>query len=159
MMSKWRPHTTGILVSGVVLILIALVASYMATNFQPKTEVRLGSGVFNVRLADTEPARAQGLSGTSKLGANDGLLMVFDTDAAHGIWMKDMKIPIDIIWMNSNKKVIYIVTDAAPELGDTKTYAPNAPARYVLEVPSGAAKKAAIKIGDPAVFDESRASQ
>ena len=93
-MSKWRPHTTGVLVSGLVLILIALVASYMATNFQPKTEVRLGSGVFNVRLADTEPARVQGLSGTAKLGAHEGLLMVFEADAPHGIWMKDMNIPL-----------------------------------------------------------------
>lgn len=153
-MSIWRPHTTGIVIIGLVLILVALVASYVAANFQPKTEVRLGSsGVYNVRLADTAESRAQGLSGIQKLGANEGLLMVFEKDGQHGIWMKDMMIPIDIVWMNNEKKVIYIVTDAAPELGDTKEFKPTAAARYVLELPAGSAKKASIKIGDTATFE------
>jgi len=152
-MSIWRPHTTRIVIGGLVAILIALVVSYAYSHFQPTTEVRVGSGVFNVKLANTEPARLQGLSGKAKLEANEGLLMVYETDAQHGIWMKDMKIPIDIIWMNSDKKVIFIVTDAAPELGETKTYKPKSPARYVLEVPAGTVKKSAIKIGDIATFE------
>lgn len=152
-MSIWRPHTTGIVIGGLVLILIALVASYASANFQPTTQVRLGSGVFNVQLADTEAGRIQGLSGVEKLSSNGGLLMVFDTDAAHGIWMKDMKTAIDIIWLNKDKKVIYIVTDASPELEDSKTFKPSSPARYVLEIAAGAAKKSAIKVGDTAVFE------
>ena len=151
-MSIWRPHTTGIVVGGLVLILVALVASYIAVNFQPTTQVRLGSSVFNVQLATTEPAREQGLSGVEKLAKNGGLLLVYEKVGIHGIWMKDMKLPIDIIWMNSEKKVIYIVTDASPELDITKTYLPKSPAKYVLEIPAGAAKKSAIKIGDTAVF-------
>jgi len=153
-MSIWRPHTTGIFIGGLGIILVALVASYMATHFQPKTEVRLGAGVFNVRLATTEADRVQGLSGVDKLSSDEGVLMVFDdahTDT--GIWMKDMKIPIDIIWMNNDKKVIYIVMDASPELGESKTFRPNSVAKYVLEVPAGTAKKSAIKIGDTAIFD------
>jgi len=151
-MSIWRPHTTGIVVGGLVLILVALVASYIAINFQPTTQVRLGSSVFNVRLATTEPAREQGLSGVEKLARNAGLLMVYEKAGAHGIWMKDMKIPIDIIWMNSDKKVVYIVTDASPELGESKTFIPSSSAKYVLEIPAGSVKKSAIKIGDTAVF-------
>lgn len=153
-MSIWRPHTTRIVVIGLMLILVAIVASYVVTNFQPTKEVRIGAGVFNVRVAQTEASRIQGLSGVEKLNSNEGLLMVFDRNDTHGIWMKDMKIPIDIVWMNSDKKVIYIVTDASPELGDSKTYKPKTAAKYVLEIPAGAAKKSAIKIGDTAVFDE-----
>jgi uncharacterized membrane protein (UPF0127 family) len=152
-MSKWRPHTTGIVIGGLVLILVALVVSYMFRNFQPSSEVRLGSGVFNVQLATTDAARIQGLSGVDNLGANGGLLMIFQSDDKWGIWMKDMKIPLDIIWMNNEKKVIYIVTDASPNLGTSKIFTPVDPARYVLEVSAGTVKNAGIKIGNSAVFN------
>lgn len=151
-MSKWRPHTTGILTGGLVVVLVALVASYIVTHFQPTTEVRVGSAVFNVRIADTDTAREKGLSGVENLGPMDGLLMVFQGDGTWGIWMKDMKVPLDIVWLNDEKKVIYIVTDASPALGISKTFVPNEPARYVLEVIAGSVKKAAIKIGDPVSF-------
>lgn len=151
-MSKWRPHTTGIVIAGLVLILVALVASYMLRNFQPSTEVRIGSGVFSVQLATTDTERIQGLSGVDRLNANGGLLMIFPSDDTWGIWMKDMKVPLDIVWMDSDKKVIYIVKDASPDIGTSKTFAPEDPARYVLELPAGAAMKAGVKIGSIATF-------
>jgi len=152
MNNKWRPHTTGIVIGGLVLILVALVASYMVRNFQPSSELRVGSGVFSVQLATTDADRLRGLSGVDHLDANKGLLMIFDTEEQWGIWMKDMKIPLDIIWMNNDKKVIYIVTDASPDLGTSKTFKPNDSARYVLEVPAGTVKTAGIKIGNDATF-------
>jgi uncharacterized membrane protein (UPF0127 family) len=151
-MSQWRPHTTGIVIGGLVLILVALVASYMLRSFQPSTQVRLGSGVFSTQLATTDAARKQGLSGVTHLDPNGGLLMVFPGDDEWGIWMKDMNIPLDIIWMNNEKKVIYIVTDASPDLGTSKIFKPEKPARYVLEVPAGTVKNAGIKVGDSATF-------
>ena len=152
-MNKWRPHTTGIIVSGLALILVALIVSYMFRNFQPSTEVRVGSGVFSVQLATTDVARVKGLSGVDHLNANGGLLMVFQSDDRWDIWMKDMKIPLDIIWMNNEKKVIYIVTDASPNLGTSKIFKPADAARYVLEVPAGTVKSAGIKVGNLATFN------
>lgn len=151
-MSKWRARTTGIISGGLVLILVALSVSYMSRNFQSPTELRLGSGVFNIKLATTETARIQGLSGVDYLAANAGLLMVFPGDDQWGIWMKDMKIPLDIIWMNNDKKVIYIVTNVSPDLGTSKTFQPEDPARYVLEVPAGTVKNAGIRAGSVAIF-------
>ncbi|RWZ78238.1 MAG: DUF192 domain-containing protein [Candidatus Microsaccharimonas sossegonensis] len=151
-MSKWRPHTTGIVIGGLVLILVALVASYASRNFQPSSDLRLGSGVFTIQVATTDAARIQGLSGVDSLNANQGLLMVFPSDDTWGIWMKDMKVPLDIIWMNNEKKVIYMVTDASPDLGTTKTFKPKDSARYVLEVPSGTVKNAGIQVGSLATF-------
>lgn len=156
-MSRWRPHTTGIFIGGLVLILVALVASYAYRNFQPSSELKLGSGVFSIRLAATDEARIQGLSGVDHLNANQGLLMVFPSDDEWGIWMKDMKIPLDIIWMDHEKKVIFIVTDASPDLGTSKTFTPKDPARYVLEVPSGTVKNAGIQVGSLATFTETGA--
>jgi uncharacterized membrane protein (UPF0127 family) len=150
--NKWRPHTTGIVIGGLALILVALVVSYMFRNFQPSTEVRLGSDVLNAQVVTTNAARIRGLSGVDHLDANGGLLMVFQSDDKWDIWMKDMKIPLDIIWMNSDKKVIYIVTNASPDLGTSKTFKPETPARYVLEVPAGTVMSAGIKIGNTATF-------
>jgi len=151
-LGRWRPHTTGILVGGLVLVLVALVALYMLNNFRPTTDVKISASVFKARLATTESERAQGLSGVEKLGANEALLMVYDSDSKWGIWMNNMKIPLDIVWLDSDKEVVYIVTDASPELGTTKTFKPKDAARYVLELPAGTVKKSAIKIGDEAAF-------
>lgn len=153
-MSTWRPHTTGVLIGGLVLILIALVTSYMVQNFHaPTTQVTLGSGVFASRLATSEISRDKGLSGMSKLDPNSALLMVFDTSDTWGIWMKDMKIPIDIVWLNAEKKVVYIVMNASPDLGTSKVFKPTDPAKYVLEIPAGTVKTAGIKVGNTAQFD------
>jgi uncharacterized membrane protein (UPF0127 family) len=151
-MSKWQRSTTGILVAGLALVLVALVASFAVTNFQPKTEIRLGSAVFNVRLATTSAQRDKGLSGVRILNSSDGLLMVFSSDDKWAIWMKDMYVPIDIVWLDSEKSVVHIVTDASPELSTTKTFVPKADARYVLEVPAGTVKRSSISIGTVATF-------
>jgi uncharacterized membrane protein (UPF0127 family) len=63
-------------------------------------------------------------------------------------------VPLDIVWMNNEKKVIYIVTDASPDLGTSKIFKPQEAARYVLEVPSGTVKSAGIQIGAVATFNE-----
>lgn len=148
----WRPSTTIILIIGVVLILIGLVVSFALTTFKPTTQVRLGSGVYSLWLADTNAARVQGLSDIEKLHLNGGLLMAFDSNGTHGIWMKDMNFPLDLLWLDSDKKVVYIVKNAPPEDPARTVYIPKDPALYVLELPAGSVQKAGIKTGDTAAF-------
>lgn len=152
MIRAWRTHTTVILVTGVLLLIIASAIAFILTTFQPKTEVRLGDGVFSVSLANDEAERIKGLSGVAALGPQEGMLFDFDTEGKWGIWMKGMKIPIDIVWLNNDREVVHIVRNAPPELGDTKTYTPKADARYVLEIAGGAAAQNGITIGDRALF-------
>lgn len=148
----WRRSTTIILTVGVVLILVASVASFVAANFKPTTQVHIGGGVYSLWLADTEPARVQGLSGVEKLDLNGGLLMAFDSSDTHGIWMKDMNFPLDLVWLNSKKDVVYIVKNAPPENPVKTLYIPKDDAMYVLELPAGSVEKAGIKTGDTATF-------
>lgn len=150
----WRPQTAYFLIGGFVVLIIALVAAYIVNNFVPTTPLRLGSGVYSLRIADTDAERAQGLSGVEKLASNEGLLMKYDGDGKWGIWMKDMKIPLDIVWLDKDKVVVYIVKGASPELGTTMTFEPKSPARYIVELPAGAVDQAAIKTGITADFDE-----
>jgi len=148
----WRPSTTIILIAGVVLILVGLVVSFTITTFRPTTQVHLGSGVYSLWLADTNATRVQGLSDVDTLHMNGGLLIAFDSNNTHGIWMKDMNFSLDLIWLNSDKKVVYIVKNAPPENPARTVYTPKDPALYVLELPAGSVQKAGIKTGDTASF-------
>jgi len=152
-MSVWRPRTTGILIGGIILIILAVAVSFVVTNFQPRVDVQLGSGDFSARLATDDASRQTGLSGVASLKPNDALLMVFPSDDTWGIWMKDMKVPIDILWLNSKKEVIDVVSNVSPDLGASKVFKPLMKARYVLEIPAGAAAQNGIKSGDSAQFD------
>lgn len=148
----WRRSTTIILSIGVILILVAIVSSFIVTHFKSTVQVHIGSGVYSLWLANTEADRVQGLSGVDKLSMNGGLLMAYDTSADHAIWMKDMNFPLDIVWLNSKKEVVYIVKNAPPENPAETIYVPKDPAMYILELPAGSVVKAGIKTGDTADF-------
>jgi uncharacterized protein len=153
-MSIWRRSTTAILIAGVLVVVIASIVAFMVANFKPTAEVKMGSGVFHLWIAKDEPSRITGLSGVESLKPNGGLLMAFDGDDTWGIWMKDMKVDLDIIWLDQNKSVIYIVKNAGAELGTDKTFTPTKPARYVIELPAGSVQKYGIKAGQAATFDD-----
>ncbi len=119
--------------------------------------VMLGEKKIKVELALTKEDQAQGLSGRISLKENEGMLFVFDKPGEHNFWMKDMKFPIDIIWIDENfNMVIYIKKDARPG-SYPETYGPSSDsienAKYVLEVPSGFAEKNNLKIGDRVGFE------
>ncbi len=149
---SWRPATTIILLGGFVLILVALVISFSWSTFKPTVSVQVGGGVYHVWLAKTASERAKGLSGVEHLKMNGGLLMVYEEDGSNPIWMKDMLIPLDIIWIDSAKKVVHIERNADYKLGEEKTYAPKKFSRYVLELSAGSADKAGIKVGQSVTF-------
>lgn len=149
----WQRSTTIFLVIGVVVIVLASAIAYMFMNFQPRVELRLGSGIFKAKVAATQSARELGLSGVDKLSADEGLIMVFPSDSTWNIWMSGMKVPIDIVWLDSQKKVVYIVRNADPELHEDKVFVPLNPARYVVELPAGSVQQYGVKSGDIADFD------
>lgn len=135
---------TGAIILG-SLALIYVAVSFASNYFRPTVQVQAGSGVYNLWVADTESQCVKGLSGIPTLAANGGLFMDFKTDDTWGIWMKDMHFPLDIIWLDKDKKVVYIVQNAQPETPVETVYRPKKPARYVLELPAGAVKQSAIK--------------
>ena len=75
------------------------------------------------------------------------MLFQFDADGQWGIWMKDMKFPIDILWADASGAIVYIVSDATPASYPT-VFTPPLPARYVLELPAGYLAAHKLKVGD-----------
>lgn len=155
----WRPTTTVILLGGFTLILIALVVAYISANFKPTTSVQLGSGYYQLVVADDDTERTLGLSGVESLEINGGLLMDFQAVGLWGIWMKDMKIPLDIIWLDEDKAVVHIEEEVSHELGMTEIFAPKIPSRYVIELPAGSVRKSGIKLNQTAQFNLSGATE
>lgn len=143
------------LIVGAVLLAVFAAVYYIVWPNLPQntTELRLGDGVFKASLATNETSRAKGLSGTSSLSSNQALIMAYPDSSKWGIWMKDMKIPIDAVWLDSAKRVVYIQENIQPEDSDTKTYTPKRNANYVIELPAGTVKNKAISIGAQAIFD------
>lgn len=140
-------------VMSVIVVLISLLTIYALQVSGVTTErVRLAGSEYQLRVANTEQARVTGLAGVERLSENGGLLMDFEADGQWGIWMKGMKIPIDIVWLNKDKQVVYIVENASPQTPDT-TYLPLENTRYVLEFAAGTVSRDNIGQGSVATFD------
>jgi hypothetical protein len=143
----------GIIV--LALVLIAATALYVLwPQLQPHATVRIGDGVFAARVANTHETREKGLSGTQNLRQEEAMLFVYDTDSKWSVWMKDMNYPIDIVWLNSKKEVVYIVKNAAPESYPYENFSPKQDARYILEFAAGTVDRKKIIVGKEAAFDE-----
>lgn len=120
-----------------------------ATDSTYATRVVIAETSVKVQVADDTDKRKTGLSDTTLLKPNEGMFFIFDKLDFHGIWMKDMDFPIDIIWLDQNKKVVYISENISPETFP-KVFKPTIKSLYVLEVNAGFVKNAGIKIGDMA---------
>ena len=146
-----RDLGVGLIVAGIVLV-VAIAFFYVVLPNLPEstTSLRLGDGVFKAQIAANDTDRIKGLSGVTELASDKALLLAFPNTDTWKIWMKDMKIPIDIVWLNQDKKVIYIVKKASPD--DPTEFEPKTPALYVVELPAGTVDSKAITTDSTAVF-------
>ena len=83
-------------------------------------EVNIKGTIFQLEIADTKEKRETGLMNRRSMPPNRGMLFVFETSGYYPFWMKNTYIPLDIIWLNEDKEVIYIKQDAKPCLDTNK---------------------------------------
>ena len=106
---------------------------------------------FRVELevAGTDEARARGLMFRDTLDEHEGMLFPFDVPGRYGFWMKNVRIPLDIIWLDTRGRVVWIVESAPPCASDPcPMYVPDADAGYVVEVVGGFVAKHSVALGD-----------
>jgi uncharacterized membrane protein (UPF0127 family) len=108
---------------------------------------------IEAELAYTEANRARGLMFREKLASEGGMLFLFPSLEIHGFWMKNTLIPLDILWLNERKEVVYMVTAQPCKKDPCESITPLQKALYVLEVNAGFAKKRGIDIGTRFEFD------
>jgi uncharacterized membrane protein (UPF0127 family) len=114
-------------------------------------EIEIPNGVpirVDVQLAQTDAEKAQGLSGRKYLGDYEGMLFINDQDVDNSFWMKDMLIPLDILFIDSQNYIVDIKKDQQP---CESNYCPSIYSkqayRYVLEVNSGFSELNGIEEG------------
>ncbi|MNH58542.1 hypothetical protein D3C85_1262330 [compost metagenome] len=143
----------------VCLLLVIGTAAFMLIEPQlrPRVSVAIGDGLFKAQVVQTAEQRNKGLSGVDYLKSDEAMLFLFDSSDKWSMWMKNMKIPLDIVWLDQAQKVVYIVKNASPD-DFPKSYVPNDPALYVLELGAGVVDAKNIRIGSKATFnlDEAR---
>jgi uncharacterized protein len=120
-------------------------------RIEPTTSITIGGVAVRVEIADSPDEREQGLSGTTRLDQGEGMLFVFESSGQHSFWMKDMLLPIDILWVAADGVVVHIKPSLSPETYP-QSFTPPLPARYVLEVPAGFALEHEIGVGSKLEF-------
>ena len=114
-----------------------------------KAKVTVRGLELNADLAVTQEQMSKGLAVKDELKENESMLFVFGEPSRHSFWMKDMKFPIDIIWLDSDGKVVHIEKDLQPCLSVLvcTNYSPNTDSQYVLETVSGFTQRHNVSVG------------
>lgn len=136
----------AIFASALILFAFAVLAN--------KRRVCFKGNCVRVELARTQKERSRGLMNRASMGADEGMLFVFPREDRWAFWMKDTLIPLDIIWLDQDMKIVDIVESAQPTRQlQPPSFRPVAPARYVLEMNAGSARRLMLSPGDQARFE------
>jgi len=109
--------------------------------------VTIGNAVFSVKVADTPVLREQGLSSTTPLCAECGMLFVFPSQGKPGFWMKDMNYALDIVWISADRRIVGVEKNLLPESYPKIVY-PSESVLYVLELSAGTYERSGMKVGE-----------
>ena len=114
------------------------------SSFLLPTQVCLSGQCFRVEIADNDESRHRGLMYRQFLAPDTWMLFVFEESGIYPFRMKNTLIPLDMIRINEEKKVIHVDTATPCLTQECKLYSPSEESRYVLEVNAWTAKKYAI---------------
>ena len=106
-----------------------------------------------VEVSDTPEKRSLGLGKRDKLEKGWGMLFVFERRIPHSFWMKNMRFPIDIIWLDNQRIVELVENVPPPQEGESPTVMePRLPSNFVLELESGRARALGLNVGQKLSF-------
>ena len=134
----------------ILIILLLVSASSFYDNFR-YDQVYVNESFLKAEIASTDKQKVKGLSGRESLAEDEALILEFDEEDYHSIWMKDMNFSIDVIWLNSDKEIVDFKGNLSPD-SYPQTFTPQRRAKYVLEVNSGFIESEKLNIGDVLEF-------
>lgn len=124
----------------IVILGVFLVACTRRTaNLHPLTLLSpTGQRVeLRVEIADDDGERARGLMFREELPTRQGMLFIFDNAQVLNFWMKNTKIPLDILFFGRGGQLVSTTTTEPCKEDPCPTYPSAAEAQYALEVPAG----------------------
>jgi uncharacterized membrane protein (UPF0127 family) len=131
------------------LLLLSLVACLAGCASARAPFVELAGKRYTVEVATTEPQRERGLMFRDTLPPDHGMLFIHDREEPQAYWMKNTRIPLDILYFDNARRLVSQQRDVPPcTLGDAcPPYPSLAPARYVLELNAGQAAELRLQDG------------
>ena len=133
---------------------LALVASAV-TALPAVVPLTLPSGkVLQAEVMVSDEDRAMGLMFRPSLPLDRGMIFVFEAPEFHGIWMKNCKFPIDILWLDEQKQVVHVAESVPPcKAEPCPVYSPMRRAAYVIELNAGQARREKAVLGATVGFN------
>lgn len=143
-----RPATRAL---GALGLTIAAVTAPAAPAVIP---LKLPNGtVLQTEVMVKDPDRAMGLMFRPSLARDRAMLFVFENLDFHGIWMKNCKFPIDIVWLDEQRKVVHVAESVPPCKADPcPVYEPMQRAAFVVEMNAAQAKQEKVELGSTFEF-------
>jgi uncharacterized protein len=137
-----------------LLACCGLALSGCASGAGAESWVELNGQRYSVEIADDDAERARGLMFRDELAQGRGMLFIHERQEPLAYWMKNTKIPLDILYFDSARKLVSQQRDVPPcSLGDRcPPYPSDAPARYVLELNAGEAARIGLEDGAELTF-------
>jgi len=146
-----------------VLLMLAFACAQRTPAPSPATTTAAASAqriilpdnfVVSVEVAANEELRSQGLMYRDQLAENRGMIFLFQQPGEYPFWMKNTFIPLDMIWMDAQHRIVHIAHDVQPCKADPcPNYPPNAQASSVLELAAGVAAKHHLADGNVLRFE------
>jgi uncharacterized membrane protein (UPF0127 family) len=135
----------------IILIIIFTTLIFLFSKSQyskhiPKYSLKIANNEINLIIVETEQLRTTGLGGREFLPDNTAMLFTFDKPDFYGIWMKDMKISIDIFWLDEEGRIISLEENVSPNTYP-KIFTPVGKSSFVLETNANFAKKNNLSVG------------
>jgi uncharacterized membrane protein (UPF0127 family) len=137
-----------------LLLGLFLALNAAACRAEPRVIIVTSEGrelTVPVEIADTPAKRERGLQYRQDLAADRGMIFLFPAESPLSFWMKNTPLPLDMMFIGRNRKIVGIVEEAAPFSLDPR--AVPAPSQFVLEVHGGFAKRHGVKAGDSVRFE------
>lgn len=149
-------HRSLIALGGAAILIVAILAVLRLpaiSSETPRAEVVRDDtvvAVFALELAVTREQQIRGLMGREHLAPNTGMLFVFDRPGRYGMWMANMLISLDFLFIDADGKVVYVAENIppCPPGGPCPSIMAPVPVLYVLEIPAGSIEEYGIQAGD-----------
>lgn len=136
----------------VLLCVLMSLACTACASGEPAVE--LGGERFSVEIADTREKQALGLMFRDSMPLDHGMLFIFPREAARSFWMKNTRIPLDIMYFDKDLELVSISANTPPcRVNRCPSYPSAAPAMYVLELNAGIASGLGVSAGDRLLLD------
>ncbi|MGI5841564.1 MAG: DUF192 domain-containing protein [Patescibacteria group bacterium] len=139
-----------------VLLFAAYFFFFKKTSPPGTVNLEIKNKSYSLEIAKTLTQKSQGLSNRDSLCNNCGMIFVYDKESIYPFWMKDTLIPLDMIWVDRQGRVVTIHT-AKPQtntpITQLKVYKNEIPAQYIIELNANEAQKIGLEIGDTINID------